>query len=278
MMARSLWRSLRVIEHLITGAIVALYICLRSSIGQRPVWVPQAVRWWHTRLCRALGLRLRVEGRVEPGCLLVGNHISWLDIPIVGAQHEIAFLAKSEVRGWPLIGWMAEIAGTLFIERGAHQADRIAARIVAEIAHGHPLMIFPEGTTTEGRCVRRFHPRLFSVAQDSGIRIQPVAIGYRRGEDPTPDTRAPYVDDDTLIANLWQIVRHPDLVAHIQFLPPLQADDETTRRSLAESSRRAIVAALGLDPENDRRRRHDRPETAPASDESTLTSPDPSPA
>ncbi|AFL75620.1 lysophospholipid acyltransferase family protein [Thiocystis violascens] len=278
MMAKSLWRSLRVIEHLTTGAIIALYIRLRSSIGRRPVWVPQAVHWWHARLCRALGLRLRIVGRVEPGCLLVGNHISWLDIPIVGAQHEIAFLSKSEVRGWPLIGWMAEIAGTLFIERGAHQADRIAACIVAEVARGHPLMIFPEGTTSEGHCVRRFHPRLFSVAQDSGIRIQPVAIGYRRGEDPTPDPHAPYVDDDTLIANLWQIIRHPDLVAHIQFLPPLRADDDATRRSLAESSRLAIVTALGLDPENDRRRGHDRPETAPASGESTLSSPDPSPA
>ena len=278
MMAKSLWRSLRVIEHLTTGAIIALYIRLRSSIGRRPVWVPQAVRWWHGRLCRALGLRLRIEGCVEPDCLLVGNHISWLDIPIVGAQHEVAFLSKSEVRGWPLIGWMAEIAGTLFIERGAHQADRIAARIVAEVAHGRPLMIFPEGTTSEGHCVRRFHPRLFSVARESGIRIQPVAIGYRRGEDPTPDPRAPYVDDDTLIANLWQIVRHPDLVAYVQFLPPLQTDDEATRRSLAESSRLAIVAALGLEPENDRRRRPDRTETAPASGESTLTSPDPSPA
>jgi 1-acyl-sn-glycerol-3-phosphate acyltransferase len=254
-MARSFWRTLRVIEHLMTGALIALYVSLRSRIGGTPDWMPQAVRWWHGRLCRALGIRLRIEGCVEPGCLLVGNHISWLDIPIIGAQDEIGFLAKSEVRSWPLIGWMTDIAGTLFIERGAHQADRVAVRIIADIARGHPVMIFPEGTTTEGRCVRRFHPRLFSVSQETGINIQPVAISYRWGNDPAPDTRAPYVDDDTLIANLWHIIRHPDLVAHLHFLPAIQSTECQTRRALAERSRLAIVDSLGLDPGNARRSR-----------------------
>lgn len=255
MLVSALWRILRVIEHLMTGAMIAVYIRLRFRRCQ-PVWLPQAVRWWHARLCRALGLRLRIAGRVEPGCLLVANHISWLDIPVVGAQHAIGFLSKAEVRAWPLIGWMAEIAGTLFIERGAHQTDRIATRLAAEVAQKRSLMIFPEGTTGDGRRVQRFYPRLFSVAQDGGIRLQPVAISYRWGEASLPDTRAPYIDDDTLIASLWRIARHPNLVAHVQFLPPLQVTDAMTRRALAESARQAISAALGLEPASADKRRY----------------------
>lgn len=244
----SLWRSLRVVEHLATGILIAVFISLRTRFDQPPPWVPRAVSWWQRRLCRALGVRLRVEGRIEPGCLLIGNHISWLDIPIVGTQGEIGFLAKSDVRGWPLIGWMTEIAGTRFIARGGHQTGDIAASLVADIAGGRPMMIFPEGTTTDGRTLGHFHSRLFRIAQGSGIRIQPVAIRYRAGEDPTPDHRVPYVGEDTLIANLWRLVRHPDLVACVQFLPPIAATEGDSRRTLAEQARSAIVDALALNP------------------------------
>lgn len=244
----SLWRSLRVVEHLATGILIAVFISLRTRFDQPPPWVPRAVSWWQRRLCRALGVRLRVEGRIEPGCLLIGNHISWLDIPIVGTQGEIGFLAKSDVRGWPLIGWMTEIAGTRFIARGGHQTGDIAASLVADVAGGRPMMIFPEGTTTDGRTVGHFHSRLFRIAQGSGIRIQPVAIRYRAGEDPTPDHRVPYVGEDTLIANLWRLVRHPDLVACVQFLPPIAATEGDSRRALAEQARSAIVDALALNP------------------------------
>lgn len=248
MLPRSVWRSLRVGEHLLTGALLALYF---SARGDRSGELPKVVRWWHRRLCRVLGLRLEVSGGLQPGCLLIGNHVSWLDIPVLGAQGELGFLSKAEVRGWPLVGWMAEIAGTHFIARGSHQADEVRARLVEQVRQGHTLLIFPEGTTSDGRLVRRFHPRLLAVAQSGELRIQPVAIGYRHGDDPTPDVRVPFVGEDTLIANLWRVIRHPDLVAHVHFLPPIQAGENEGRRSLAERARLAIVEALGLDPQLD---------------------------
>lgn len=247
MFARSLWRAARVIEHLTTGALITLYVSLTSRPGRRPAWLPRAVRWWHARLCRALGVRLQVDGRLVPQCLLVGNHISWLDIPILGALGEIHFLSKSDIRGWPLIGWMAGIAGTRFIARGAHQTDAVLAQLREDLADGRSLMLFPEGTTTAGDGVRRFHPRLFSLAQMPGMRVQPIAIRYRRGEDRRPDTEAPYIGDDTLIANLWRLIRHPDLVAHVQFLPPVQTLAGERRRVIAERARAAILDALDLD-------------------------------
>jgi hypothetical protein len=90
------------------------------------------VRWWHRRLFRALELRVRVTGDFAERALLVANHIAWLDIPVIGAQGQIAFLSKAEARAWPLIGWMAETAGTLFITRGANEVGDLDRRRIAE--------------------------------------------------------------------------------------------------------------------------------------------------
>ena len=120
--AKILFRSLRVIEHLISGATIALGVAGGRKLGLQLRWVPDVVRWWHARLCRALGLRIEVRGALVPSALLVANHVSWLDIPVLGSLGRIDFLAKTEVGGWPLIGWMARVAGTLFIARGGNQA------------------------------------------------------------------------------------------------------------------------------------------------------------
>lgn len=252
MIARSLYRSLRVAEHLATGAAIALYVRLRYGASGRPPWLPAAVRWWHTRLCRCLGVRVEVQGCPAARCLLVGNHISWLDIPVIGAQEQIGFLSKADVRHWPLIGWMAEVAGTRFIARGGNQSEQVLAELRADLARGQALMIFPEGTTTDGRCVKRFHPRLLAVAQSARLSIQPIALSYRRGEDPAPDADVPYVGEDTLIANLWRLVRHPGLTATVRFLPPIALTESEQRRALAERARAAVTEALGLDPAPER--------------------------
>lgn len=232
-----------------TGAVVALYIRARYGSGAAPEWRSALVRWWHARLCRALGVRLEVQGSLAPRCLLVGNHISWLDIPAIGAQAEIGFLSKAEVRKWPLIGWMAAVAGTCFIERGGNQSDQVLENLRTELAQGRAIMIFPEGTTTDGRAVKRFHPRLLAAAQGAGADLQPIAISYHKGTDPRPDQDVPYIGEDTLIANLWRLMRHPALVARIRFLPPIRHREGEQRRVLAERARAAVLAALDLPPE-----------------------------
>jgi lyso-ornithine lipid O-acyltransferase len=243
---RSLWRGLRLAEHLVIGALICAYISLATRLGRPPPWVPEVVCWWHGRLCRALGVRVRVSGAAADGCLLVANHISWLDIPVLGGQAELGFLSKAEVREWPLVGWMTAVAGTLFIERGANQAASVSTQIAGVIAKGRALVIFPEGTTSNGRQVRRFHPRLFAAAQQPGMRVQPVAVGYQRGEDPVPDPTVPYAGEDTLVANLWRVLRHPDLVAQVRFLTPMEPGDGEDRKRFAARARQEIVDALGL--------------------------------
>ncbi|NEV62003.1 lysophospholipid acyltransferase family protein [Thiorhodococcus minor] len=247
MIARVTYRGLRVAEHLITGAVIAAYVRARYGRAERPpAWLPAAVRWWHARLCRALGIEIEVRGRLAHGCLLVGNHISWLDIPAIGAQDNIGFLSKSDVRHWPLIGWMAEIAGTRFIERGGNQSSQVFDHLRSDLMRGRAVMIFPEGTTTDGDSVKRFHPRLLAAAQAPDLGIQPVAISYHRGDDPAPDQDAPYVGEDSLAANLWRLLRHPNLIAKIRFLPPIRDTQGEQRRALAERTRAAVLEALDL--------------------------------
>jgi 1-acyl-sn-glycerol-3-phosphate acyltransferase len=240
----SIWRGLRVVEHLLTGSLIAVYVASSSALGRPPAWTPAVVRWWHERLCRALALQIEVTGEPAGKALLVANHVSWLDIPVLGAQTEIEFLSKAEVRAWPLIGWLSEIAGTLFIARGARQSAATAKRIAERIRLGRPVVVFPEGTTTDGASVRRFHPRLFAAAQEDGLKVQPVALRYGNGR--TPDPVAPFVGKDALLPHLLRVLCHPGLRVRIELLDAIDGHG-LDRRGLADACRRRIAEALEID-------------------------------
>lgn len=244
-LVRALWRGVRISEHLLTGTLITVLVALARRLGRPCRWYPRVTRWWHGRLCRALGLRVRVHGAPRPATLLVANHVSWLDIPVLGAQGQIGFLSKAEIRYWPLVGWLASMTGTLFIERGAHQASDLAERIAARVNSGTSVLVFPEGTTSDGRALRRFHPRLFAAAQRPGVWVQPVAIRY--GSNQAPDPIAPFVGDDSLLAHLPRVLRHPGLLVTLHFLAPC-ASDQRERRSLAQEAQASIAAALGESP------------------------------
>jgi 1-acyl-sn-glycerol-3-phosphate acyltransferase len=192
-----------------------------------------------------LGVRVRVDGVLARSSLLVANHISWLDIPVLGTQGEMGFLSKAEVRAWPLIGWMSERVGTLFIARGANQMGEAIGRICLRMRGSEPVVVFPEGTTSDGRQVYRFHPRLFAICQQAGVQVQPVALRY--GSGPEPDPIAPFIGDDTLFRHLWRVLCHPGIEVRMGLLAPIPVADRGRRR-LAEEARQAIVLRLGLDP------------------------------
>lgn len=236
-------RAAHLVAALIAGLVIAVYVAAAAGLGRRPAWTPRIVRWWHGRICRSLDLQVRVQGAPAPAALLIANHVSWLDVPVLGALGEIGFLSKAEVRQWPAIGWLAAVAGTLFIARGANQTAELTAAIATRIRAGQRVAIFPEGTTTDGSRLLRFHPRLFAVGQGPGIRIQPVALRY--GSGPQPDPIAPFVGDDNLIAHLLRLLRHPGLEIRVDFLAPIEPS-ELDRRTLAEQAQAAIAGALGV--------------------------------
>ncbi|WPL15153.1 2-acyl-glycerophospho-ethanolamine acyltransferase [Thiorhodovibrio winogradskyi] len=247
-----IWRALRAIEHLLTGALISLVVAGLRLLGRPPAWHLEVVRWWHARLCRILALELSVSGQLREGALLVANHISWLDIPVLGAQGSVGFLSKAEVRRWPVVGWMAAVAGTLFIERGANRFAEAIAAVRERISAGFAVVVFAEGTTSDGSGVRRFLPRLFAVVQPASelgsslagpIQLQPVALRY--GQGPRPDAVAPFIDDDTLVRHLWRVLQHPGIRVHVSFLPQIDGRGQD-RRHLADQARAAILDALRL--------------------------------
>lgn len=251
------WRFLRALEHLLTGALISLAVAALNVLGHPPGWRNAVVRWWHRRLCRILALQLEVSGTPREHALLVSNHISWLDIPVLGAQGHIVFLSKADVRRWPVIGWMAAVAGTLFIERGANRFAEVIAAVRASADSGVSVVVFAEGTTTDGAQVLRFLPRLFAVVQPCGTeiakhpgayaptrRLQPIALRYGSGSQP--HAIAPFIGDDTLVRHLWRVLKHPGIPVQLCFLPCIPTEGQD-RRALAASTRGAIQSALGLD-------------------------------
>lgn len=235
-------RLLRLIGHLLIGVVLLLVFALLRSLGRPLRAFPAVVQWWHQRVLRVLGIEIaEVHGEPAMDTLIVSNHVSWIDIPVLGSLIETDFLSKAEVRDWPLIGWMSAQAGTLFIKRGGNQATDLSEQIEARVRAGKPVVIFAEGTTSDGRQVRRFFPRLLAAAQQAGVAVQPVALRY--GTNAVPDDIAPFINDDSLVPHGWQVLRQPRIRVEVHFLEPVPSAG-VDRRTLATQCRHAVAAAL----------------------------------
>jgi len=204
---------------------------------------------------------LQGEASLEPGpVLVVANHVSWLDVHVLNALGCARFVAKSEVREWPIVGSIAAAFGTLFIVRGNFRdAARVKDAIAGALRRGERVVVFPEGTTTDGTRVGRFYPALLQAAIDAHAPVQPVAIRYV-GPDGEADPAAAFVDDMSFAESLTRILARPRIAATVHVAPPF-AVSYSTRRDLAFATRRWITAALlledALQPEP-RRREHPR--------------------
>ncbi|MFF4019630.1 lysophospholipid acyltransferase family protein [Streptomyces sp. NPDC001843] len=196
------------------------------------------VRRWCRAVVRAAGVRLRVTGAVAPtgGVLLVANHISWLDIPLLAAVRPARMLAKTEIRRWPVAGPLVARAGALFIERDRLRAlPDTVARIARALQAGVAVVAFPEGSTWCGRAQGRFHRAVFQAAIDAGAPVQPVRIGYRLAGGPATTTPA-FVGEDTLLASVWRVVSARGLVAEVEVRPVIEPGSHPDRRSLARAA------------------------------------------
>jgi 1-acyl-sn-glycerol-3-phosphate acyltransferase len=235
---RALLRILRALAHVLHGAYIALTRYRRLSAAEQDA---ELVRW-AARLMAILGVRVEVEGALPGGgVVLVANHVSWLDIHLLHALMPCRFVSKAEVRGWPIIGPLAELVGTLFLER-TRKADalRVNGLIAQHLAQGQILAIFPEGTTSDGTGLLPFYPFLFQPAAEAGCPVVPCVIRYQNLDGgPCPD--AAYYGDMSLLQSLWRITRLPGLVARLTFLPPQQGGD---RRVLAKGCEGVIREAL----------------------------------
>ncbi len=204
---------------------------------------------WSQRLLGILGIRLQVEGPpVAPGCLLVANHISWVDIFVINALAPSAFVSKAEVRDWPVAGWLAARSDTVFLRRGSRgHAKVVNAEIAALLDAGRNVAVFPEGTTTDGSHVLHFHAALLQPAIAAAHAVQPLALSYHAPDGTR--SRAPAYDGDVSLGQCFAaIVRAPALVARVQATAPIATDQGIDRRALAARTHEAIarLSAAGL--------------------------------
>ncbi|MFF1303610.1 lysophospholipid acyltransferase family protein [Streptomyces sp. NPDC058307] len=221
--------------------LLAVAVVLLAGITLLPAgrWVPAGVvRWWCRAVVRASGVRVRLSGVTAPtgGVLLVANHISWLDIPLLAAVRPARMLAKSEIRRWPVAGWLTARSGALFIERDRLRAlPDTVARIADALRGGAAVAVFPEGSTWCGRAQGHFRRAVFQAALDAGAPVQPVSLRYRLAGGG-PSTAPAYIGDDSLLASVWRVVSTRGLTAEVEVPASIAPGVHPDRRSLARAA------------------------------------------
>jgi 1-acyl-sn-glycerol-3-phosphate acyltransferase len=175
--------------------------------------------------------------------LFVANHISWLDIFVINSLHPCRFVAKAEIRAWPIVGWLAAAAGTVFIARGNRRELRhIFKGIVSVLGQGERVAFFPEGTVAQQGSVLPFHANLFEAAIDARVALQPCALAYL---DEAGDWHhgVDYTGDVSFVDSIVTILKGTPVRARLACLAPL-AGAGAHRRELAQAAHDAIQAAL----------------------------------
>lgn len=245
---RYLWRTPLLLLHALIAFPLALAVfnplALRCAIrGER--LDHRMTRWWSGRIVRIFGFRIRRIGEPLPGAVLfVANHVSWLDIELMHSERIMSFVAKAEIARWPLVGWLATRAGTIYHQRGStHSLGTVMTRVVERLRGGMAVGIFPEGGTGPGDRVRTFHARIFQVAADASVPVQPVALCY--GDDNRMDPSVPFAPHEHFFGNFLRLLGGPSLEATVHFLEPVALSDDG-RRQTAEAARLRIAAALDL--------------------------------
>lgn len=206
-------------------------------------------------ISKGFGLDVRCEGRAEPNALFITNHISWADIPVLASVLEADFVAKSEIRQWPFIGWLARRYNPVFIDRERRvRAGTHAAAVRDRLKDQRSVILCPEGTTSVGAGILPFRTSLFAAADDTTI-VQPVVIRYldAAGQALCPKRQrdVAWIDDDDLLPGAARVARERTQ-AKLVFLPPLAASDFPDRKALAEAAHAAMSAAYATAPKRPR--------------------------
>ena len=210
--------------------------------------------WYHRQCCRILGFDIETHGRqstVHP-TLYASNHVSYLDIMVLGSLIAGSFVAKAEVADWPLFGWLARLQRSIFVERRGRDAAAHRDEMDERLGQGDDLIVFPEGTSSDGNRVLPFKSALFAVAerrpQGAPLLVQPVSIAYTR-LDGVPMGRflrpffAWYGDMD-MAGHLWQAVGLGKVTVVVEFHPPATIDDFGSRKALSEQCRAQVAAGV----------------------------------
>ncbi|MDR3449871.1 MAG: lysophospholipid acyltransferase family protein [Alphaproteobacteria bacterium] len=235
----------------LVAALVPVALIWKRADRAHPFAVPQ---FFHKCVLRLLGIQARVYGepsRQSP-VLFVANHSSYLDIIVLGAILPAAFVAKSEVSGWPLFGFLSRVQNTVFIERRSTRAAEQRTQLQDHLAKKQNLILFPEGTSSDGLTALHFKSSLFSIVEDSGadapITIQPVSITCT-GLDGFPMLREErplyaWYGDMTLPPHLWNVFKRGRFNIDVIFHEPMPISAAPNRKALAAACQELVARGI----------------------------------
>jgi 1-acyl-sn-glycerol-3-phosphate acyltransferase len=212
----------------------------------------RVVRLWQAGLMRVFGFRTRRHGTPLPGAtMFVANHVSWVDIVALHSQRMMGFVAKREIAGWPLVGWLASRGETIFHQRGSTESlGGVLHEMLARLRAGRSVGAFPEGRTRNGREVGPFHARIFTAAVEAGVPVQPVALRY--GSHGDAQRQVAFRAGENFAQNFLRLLGEPTRMAEVCFLAPIAPGSEDGRRRIAELARERIVTAMAGNIAEDR--------------------------
>lgn len=237
---RRIYRLISLLLHMFIGILLTFIFASIMNVQYNERSYSAVINWWLSRITTIMGIQVRFGGKAQQlNVLYVANHVSWIDIPVLGRVLGTQFIAKKELRRAPAIGWLAEHAGTLFLLRGqSGAAYNLVKQIANRLQNKQSLLFFPEGTRGHGRRMRRFFPRLFSCAISTKTPIQPVAINYNIS-DARCGTAISRGDRQGAAVNLWGLLGVPSIEVQVHLLP-LVNPVGMTRNQLASTCERLI--------------------------------------
>ncbi|TCB72705.1 1-acyl-sn-glycerol-3-phosphate acyltransferase [Acinetobacter haemolyticus] len=194
-------------------------------------------------LCKVFNLEIQVHGVIprEPA-LWVSNHVSWLDIAVLGSGARVFFLAKAEIEKWPILGKLAKGGGTLFIKRGSGDSIKIKEQITNFLKRDIPVLFFPEATTSDGSKIKKIYGRILGAAIDANRPVQICLICYVN-QDGQLDTIAPFVGDLSFADHVKKVLEMPKVTAHLMALPAISVQGHTVE-SLTEEVQTQMIEGL----------------------------------
>jgi len=245
--------AFRLLSYLLLTLVLLPFHLLALACRITPVvrWMPV---FYHRTVCTILGIKVKVNGArstVTP-TLYVCNHVSYLDIEVLGGRIPGCFVAKAEVATWPFFSTLAKAQRTIFVDRRSAKTNNSRDEMLRRLDTGDNLMLFPEGTSSDGTRVLPFRSALFATAQlrrnDRPILVQPVSISYTR-LDGIPLGRYwrplfAWFGDLDLVPHLWQMVCLGETEAVVTFFPPVDIDRLGDRKRLAEYCFRQVWAGV----------------------------------
>ena len=202
---------------------------------------------YHRILCCLLGVTVTIEGPLPTAsALLVSNHVSWLDIPILSSVMPLSFIAKREVGGWPLFGWMAKLQRCVFVNRDKrHSTGKSSTKIADRLREGDTLVLFPEGTSNDGHCVMPFKSSYFGAAENLDVALIPVTQAYKSNYNlPLTKRQRPsfaWYGDMDLVPHLWEALKAGPIEVVVRFHEALP---KAPRKEMAKLAHATITKSL----------------------------------